>query len=190
MNLFQNGIPTDALMDRLRWVESRGDPNAVSPAGALGPYQIMPPTAAQPGYGVPSISLDAVLDPTRSRDWAKKYLTAMYGRYNSPTLALAAYNAGPGAVDAAGGNIAALPAETRNYVQQFDAPAPQALQAPAQPRPAPALAPAMVSPPMAFPPPPPPPPAESVNLADIFAAQPAPQRPQTIAYVGGERRIY
>lgn len=113
-----DGTPTDALLNRLRFVESGGDDLAVSHAGAIGPYQIMPASAVQPGYGVtPMLDPLEAYDPTRSRQWAKEMLTAMYRKYQNPVLALAAYNAGPGAVDKYGG----VPpfAETQGYVGKF-----------------------------------------------------------------------
>lgn len=113
-----DGTPTDALLDRLRYVESGGNDSAVSPVGAQGPYQIMPDAAVQPGFGVrPMLDPLEAFDPTRSRQWAAEYLTAMYRRYRDPRLALAAYNAGPGAVDKHGG----VPPfqETQNYVGKF-----------------------------------------------------------------------
>ena len=46
------GWVTDAVLDRLREVESGGDNEAVSPAGAIGAYQWLPTSAKQAGYGV------------------------------------------------------------------------------------------------------------------------------------------
>lgn len=95
--------------------ESRFDPTIVSPAGAVGLAQIMPATAADPGFGVTPISQDALTDPEQSLRFGAEYMAALLDRYegNMP-LALAAYNAGAGTVDRAGGvpNIE----ETRNYV--------------------------------------------------------------------------
>lgn len=118
---FEDGFPTTATLDRLVQVESGGDPNAVSPVGATGPVQIMPDTARAPGFGVPPIPWSQVRDPNHAIPWARKYLGAMYRRYQNPAAALAAYNAGPGTVDAAlaGAGFGALPAETRGYVQKF-----------------------------------------------------------------------
>lgn len=115
-----DGRPTDALLDRTAMIESSWNPNAVSPVGARGVYQIMPATAANPGYGVPSISPSAVLDPTASRAWAAQYLSAMYRRTQDPVLAMAAYNAGLGNVQAAmkRGGLSHLPPETREYVRK------------------------------------------------------------------------
>lgn len=112
----------DALANAVMQQESGGDPNAVSPAGAQGLMQIMPGTQRDPGFGIMPARDGS---PQENVRLGRDYLQKMLERYNgNQQLALAAYNAGPGRVDAAlksaGGNpqaaIAALPAETRNYV--------------------------------------------------------------------------
>jgi len=74
-------IIDDTLLDAIRQVESGGNPNAVSKAGAAGPYQITSATAQQPGYGVTPISLEDRFNPTISRQFAKEYLQGIKKRY-------------------------------------------------------------------------------------------------------------
>lgn len=113
-------------------VESGGNPNAVSPKGAIGTMQTMPGTLRDPGYGVAPARDNS---PAELERVGKDYLAAMLRQYGDPRLALAAYNWGPGNVDAAlrGGKtpeqvIASAPKETRDYVpkvlSQLDAPSP------------------------------------------------------------------
>jgi len=85
--------------------------SARSKAGALGVMQLMPKTAK-------SLGVDP-LNPEENIRGGVMYLKQMYDKYQDPTLAFAAYNAGPGRVDRAlrsGQGIASLPRETQNYV--------------------------------------------------------------------------
>ena len=92
-----------------------------SPKGALGIAQIMPATAAKPGYGMSPINLETST-PQQQQQWATEYIGRIADKHNFTTeQAVAAYNAGPGAVQNAikkGGNnwLAQLPKETQNYV--------------------------------------------------------------------------
>jgi hypothetical protein len=92
--------------------ESGLNPDAVSSAGAVGIAQIMPDTAKDPGYGIAPISDRR--DPEASLRFGAQYMRAMLDKYGDYGKALAAYNAGPGAVDKYGG----IPPfkETQNYV--------------------------------------------------------------------------
>lgn len=110
--LFQQSAARYGLNPRLlaavAKTESNFNPSAVSGAGAQGLMQFMPATAR--GLGIdPS-------DPAQAIDGAARYLSTQLDRFGSIDLALAAYNAGPGAVQRAGG----IPpyTETRNYVNK------------------------------------------------------------------------
>jgi hypothetical protein len=101
-----------ALLAAVAKTESAFDPSAVSPAGAKGLMQLMPGTAA-------SLGVDA-LDPAQAVDGSARLLKQLLSRFGGHVdLALAGYNAGPGAVDRYGG----VPpyAETRTYVQRVTA---------------------------------------------------------------------
>ena len=89
--------------------ESGWNPSAVSTKGATGLAQLMPATARRLG-------VDAT-DPRQNLDGGARYLRMMYDRFGSWRLALAAYNAGPLAVEKHDG----IPpyAETTNYVRSI-----------------------------------------------------------------------
>lgn len=98
------------LIEAVVQTESHGNPFAVSNRGAQGLMQLVPETAYQMGVKDP-------LDPRQNLDGGVHYLQTLLERYNGNLdKALAAYNAGPGAVDRAGG----VPQyrETRDYVQK------------------------------------------------------------------------
>lgn len=107
------GVDPDIYV-RLIQQESSFNPAAVNPdTGATGLAQIMGPTAQDPGFGVAPIR--DRLDPVESLRFGAEYLSAMLRRYEGDyPRALAAYNAGFGKVDEAGG----IPnfRETQNYV--------------------------------------------------------------------------
>ncbi|HEY2042588.1 MAG TPA: transglycosylase SLT domain-containing protein [Jatrophihabitans sp.] len=104
----QQGLPS-GLLAAVAQTESGGNAQAVSPAGAQGLMQLMPSTAA--GLGVNP------WDPAQAVQGASKLLGSYLHKYGSVPLALAAYNAGPGAVDQYGG----VPpyTETQNYVKKI-----------------------------------------------------------------------
>jgi soluble lytic murein transglycosylase-like protein len=102
----QYGI-SPALVDAVMWQESRYNPHAKSSAGAIGLMQLMPGTAQTLGVNP--------YDPWQNVFGGAAYLRQQLDRFgNNVPFALAAYNAGPGAVIKHGG----IPpyAETRNYV--------------------------------------------------------------------------
>ncbi|SHF18930.1 Transglycosylase SLT domain-containing protein [Litoreibacter ascidiaceicola] len=102
----KHGIPTDLFL-RLVQQESGWKPHAVSHAGAIGLAQLMPGTARKLRVNP--------RDPKQNLEGGARYLKQMYRKFGSWRLALAAYNAGPGAVEKHGG----VPPyrETRNYVR-------------------------------------------------------------------------
>jgi soluble lytic murein transglycosylase-like protein len=108
----RNGIDP-ALLAGLVRQESNFDPTVGSPAGARGLTQLMPGTAA-------ALGVTDVTDPQQSLEGGAKYLKQQLDAFGGDiTKALAAYNAGPGAVQRYGG----VPpyAETQNYVQKVQA---------------------------------------------------------------------
>lgn len=107
-----------AIFRRQIQQESGFQEDAVSPAGAIGLGQVMPKTAANPGYGVTPLSADLMKDPEENLRFSAEYMRAMLDENDGDySLALAAYNAGQGAVRKAGG----IPAfeETQNYVSSI-----------------------------------------------------------------------
>jgi soluble lytic murein transglycosylase-like protein len=112
----QTGLPV-ALLAALIGLESGGRADAVSRAGAVGPAQIMPETARNPGLGMAPLPEDALRDPARAIPWAAQYLARLRDRYQGDLgLALAAYNYGMGNVDRAIAGDGRLPQETRDYL--------------------------------------------------------------------------
>lgn len=126
--LLKEGMPTE--LQYLPVIESAINPNAVSRAGAVGLWQFMPATAQGLGMEVNSL-VDERRDPRLSSRNAARYLKQLYGIYNDWSLAIAAYNCGPGNVNKAlrraGGEgkkdfweiYNYLPQETRGYVPAF-----------------------------------------------------------------------
>ena len=103
----QYGLPT-GLLDALIWTESRYNPFAISGAGAAGLGQLMPRTARELG-------VVNRFDPRANLWAAARYLRQMLDKFGMVHLAVTAYNAGPGAVERAGG--IPLNGETPSYVR-------------------------------------------------------------------------
>ena len=138
----EEGVPQALLL--IAEVESGYDPQAISPKGARGLWQLMPETAVRFGLRVDekeaetslvSAKVDERTDTVRSTRAAARYLRELYLRFGDWLLALAAYNAGEARVESAIARAAArdpsasskasfwqlaalglLPEETRRYV--------------------------------------------------------------------------
>jgi soluble lytic murein transglycosylase-like protein len=104
----KHGIPENLFL-RLVQQESGWKPAARSHKGAIGLAQLMPGTARTLGVN-PN-------DPKQNLEGGARYLKQMYNKFGSWRLALAAYNAGPGAVEKYNG----IPPfkETKNYVRKI-----------------------------------------------------------------------
>ncbi|MEC3860548.1 lytic transglycosylase domain-containing protein [Mesobacterium sp. TK19101] len=104
----KHGVPEDLFL-RLVQQESGWNPSAKSHKGAIGLAQLMPFTARKLGVDPH--------DPAQNLEGGARYLKQMHAKFGSWRLALAAYNAGPGAVEKHGG----VPPyrETKNYVKKI-----------------------------------------------------------------------
>lgn len=132
MPIFEQALERHGLPLELRYlpvIESALNPDAVSRVGATGLWQFMLATARGLGLEINSL-VDERRDPYASSEAAAKYLKQLYGMYNDWSLAIAAYNCGPGNVNKAlrraGGEnkdfwsiYYFLPQETRGYVPAF-----------------------------------------------------------------------
>lgn len=126
------------LQDAVIHQESRGNPNAVSPVGATGMMQLMPTTAANPGFGVRNIFQVArdmgvpvmgetadvaemlMRNPEVNVAMGTEYLSTMLARYGGDVeRALVAYNWGPGNADDWNGSRDSLPEETQGYLRNI-----------------------------------------------------------------------
>ncbi len=128
--LLKEGMPLE--LEYLPVIESAINPNAVSHAGAVGLWQFMPATAKGLGMEVNSL-VDERRDPRLSSRNAARYLKQLHDIYDDWSLAIAAYNCGPGNVNKALRRAGAepgvkkdfwdiynfLPQETRGYVPAF-----------------------------------------------------------------------
>ena len=134
MPIFEQALEEEGLPMELKYlpvIESGLDPNAVSKHGAAGLWQFMVGTGKGLGMEVSSL-VDERRDPYISSKKAARYLKDLYNSYGDWSLAIAAYNCGPGAVNKAirraGGEEAQkdfwaiynyLSPETRGYVPMF-----------------------------------------------------------------------
>ncbi len=132
MPIFEEALEREGLPIELKYlpiIESALDPDAVSKAGAVGLWQIMLQTARGLGLEISTL-VDERRDPIRASEAAVKYLHQLYDIYKDWSLAIAAYNCGPGNINKAlrrAGDDAKdfwaiypyLPQETRGYLPSF-----------------------------------------------------------------------
>ena len=135
MPIFEEALEAEGLPLELRnlpIIESALDPNAVSRAGATGLWQFMLPTARGLGLEINTL-VDQRRDPIAASRAAAQYLKQLYQIFGDWSLAIAAYNCGPGNINKALARAGAsaenpkdywdiyyhLPAETRGYVPGF-----------------------------------------------------------------------
>ena len=132
MPIFEEALEKRQMPLELKYIpiiESALNPNAVSPAGAGGLWQFMVATAKGHGLEVNSL-VDERRDPYRSSEKAAEYFQKLYNTYGDWSLAIAAYNCGPGNVNKAIRRAGTdhpdfweiynyLPKETRGYVPAF-----------------------------------------------------------------------
>ncbi len=132
MPIFEEALERHKIPLELKYlpvIESALIPTAVSRAGAGGLWQFMPPTATGLGLEINSL-VDQRRDPYLASDAAARYLKQLHHTYGDWSLAIAAYNCGPGNVNKALRRAGEgkhdfweiypfLPSETRGYVPAF-----------------------------------------------------------------------
>jgi membrane-bound lytic murein transglycosylase D len=128
--LFENVLREKGMPESLKYlpiIESGLRPDVTSGAGAAGLWQFMKPTARMFDLKINRM-VDERRDPVKSTYAAAEYLQYLHDKYNDWTLAIAAYNCGPGNVNKAIRRSGStnfwelekyLPRETRNYIPKF-----------------------------------------------------------------------
>jgi len=126
MPILRAAFQAEGVPAELAWIaeaESTLNPNARSPAGAKGLFQLMPETAKS--LGLSTLLPDDRTNAKKSAQAAARYLRTLHGKFGDWPLALAAYNAGEGRVrrlmnqknaETFAEIASSLPSETRMYV--------------------------------------------------------------------------
>ena len=129
-NMFEEKLDAYDIPLELKYlavIESALNPRAKSPAGAVGLWQFMYQTGISMGLEITSY-VDERMDPEKSTDAACRLLKLLHTTYNDWTLAMAAYNAGPGRITGIMKRTGKttyweiypyLPEETQQYVPRF-----------------------------------------------------------------------
>lgn len=120
----------DDIISAMKGVESEGDPNAVSPKGAVGTMQVMPETGAEIAQEIgdtnfpkdPDAQVEYLKDPDVSEKYGAYYYNKMLARYDGDQeAALIAYNGGADRADkwiASGRNDSVIPQESADYYKK------------------------------------------------------------------------
>lgn len=114
----KHGLPA-GMLSAIAYIESRYNPKAKSPVGAMGLMQIMPGTAEDIGKRL--LKLNRAIDPynpAEAINAAAVYLVSLKKLVKTWSKSAAAYNAGPGRI--MGKEFPAWPLETRNYYTNFN----------------------------------------------------------------------
>ena len=119
--LLREGLPVE--LRALPIIESALSPTAVSPMGAVGLWQFMPTTGKSYGLEINSL-VDERRDPYRATQAACRYLKDLFAIYNDWSLAIAAYNCGPGNVNKAIGASYAYAYHRQHGIEPTEAPIP------------------------------------------------------------------
>jgi len=113
----------DPFIARIIGVESSGIVDRVSPVGAKGLMQIMPNTAAQPGFGVKPFQGNNLFDAKENVRFGTDYIYALTDKLGNQRDAAIAYNWGYGNTKKwleQGADLNKLPKETRNYIRKLE----------------------------------------------------------------------
>ena len=112
----------DPFIQQIIMIESSGNPNAESKAGAKGLMQIMAATAKNPGFGVKPFQGDNLFDPKENVRFGTDYVNSLIKTTGNKRDGIIAYNFGYGNLQKwkkEGGDLEKLPEETQNYLKRL-----------------------------------------------------------------------